>query len=357
MITVLRITFMGKVFFRLINDHSNRNYSRSRQAMISNQAWKRHGCYVLGSQQYFNMPLERSLFGCHDDWNALDHFDPTADSRLLFAQFNYLRTRYGSLQDGFSLESQGKWTYTIQRPGSNGTDTEMGLWAVSRSILTDFQKNITGLQTPVWMLFTNENRTRTYTHSCTNDPNPILSPYASGTTVRNLFAPYESYTLQDSGKPLTTGTGNKGCLPSISMDPYSFKALVPTAQWIQPLPVVTRFAPGHDSRHFANETSIPISFEFNVAMDCDHVTSALTLNMAGKGSAPTVTNVKCGAATGTNSSTLTTVPTTVWAWSATLTNVPDGVLELVLNNPPAQTAGLSTGVSAFLFLASPCIVG
>jgi alpha-1,3-glucan synthase len=44
--------------------------------MASNQAWQRHGCYKLGSEQYFNMPLEKSLLGCVDDWNSLDHFDP-----------------------------------------------------------------------------------------------------------------------------------------------------------------------------------------------------------------------------------------------------------------------------------------
>ncbi|KAF4615437.1 hypothetical protein D9613_003090 [Agrocybe pediades] len=332
-------------------DNGASNYLYGRQAMISNQAWKRHGCYVLGSEQYFNMPLERALFGCHDDWNALDHFDPTTDSRLMFGQFNYLRSHYGSLQDGFNLESLGKWTYTIQRPGSNGTDTEMGLWSVSRSILTDFQKNITGLQTPVYMLFTNDNKTQTYTINCraTAGQPPMLTPYASGTTVRNLFSPYETITLQDSGQALGGGnTGNKGCIPTITMDPYSFKAFVPSAQWTQPLPVVTRFVPGHDARLRANPgdsnaTSVDISFEFNVAMNCDRVTSSLTLNMAGKGNAPTITNVKCGTVSGSNTSTLSAAPQSAWAWSATLANFPDGVLELVLNNPPTQTGGLSTG--------------
>ncbi|KAG1848395.1 hypothetical protein C8R48DRAFT_764732 [Suillus tomentosus] len=51
-----------------------------RQAMMSNKAWQRHGCYRLGSAQYFNMPLESALPGCDDDWNSLDHFYPTTDT-------------------------------------------------------------------------------------------------------------------------------------------------------------------------------------------------------------------------------------------------------------------------------------
>ncbi|KAF4623027.1 hypothetical protein D9613_002379 [Agrocybe pediades] len=337
-------------------DNGASDYLFGRQAMISNQAWKRHGCYALGSERYFNMPFERALFGCHDDWNTLDHFDPTTDSRLLFAQFNYLRRNYGALQDGFGLDSQGKWTYTIQLPESKGIPTEMGLWSVSRSILMDIQENITGLQTPVYMLFTNENRTRSYTMNCraTNGEVPMLTPYASGTTVRNLFSPYETITLQDSGQALVGGdegtTGNRGCIPTITMEPYSFKAFVPTAQWIQPLPVVTGFVPGHDARLRANpsdsnSTSVDISFEFNVAMSCDGVTGSLTLNMAGKGSAmPAVANVKCGAVSSSaNNSPLSATPQSAWAWSATLVNFPDGVLEIVLNSPAAQTGGLSTG--------------
>lgn len=75
--------------------------------MPATQAWKRHGCYRLGSQQYFNMPLHKTLLGCEDSWNRLDHFDPTMDSRRIFAAFNFLRSTYGALQDGFNLVQRG----------------------------------------------------------------------------------------------------------------------------------------------------------------------------------------------------------------------------------------------------------
>lgn len=44
--------------------------------MSSNTAWVKHGCYKLGSAQYFTMAIDKALIGCHDPWNGLDHFDP-----------------------------------------------------------------------------------------------------------------------------------------------------------------------------------------------------------------------------------------------------------------------------------------
>src|ERR1700743_3544735 len=100
--------------------------------MTSNTAWKRHGCYGLGSEQYFNFAVSKAVIGCHDDWNALDHFDPTMDLRRIFSRFLALRRAYPAIQDGFDLTQLGNWTYTIQRPGSYPVLTEMGLWSVSR---------------------------------------------------------------------------------------------------------------------------------------------------------------------------------------------------------------------------------
>ena len=98
--------------------------------MTSSQAWKLHGCYTLNSKQYFNIALGKSFLGCCDDWNALD---PTTDTRHIFARFFQLRTIYGALQDGFNLFQHGNWSYFIDRAGSNGARTEIGLWSVSRS--------------------------------------------------------------------------------------------------------------------------------------------------------------------------------------------------------------------------------
>lgn len=323
---------------------------RRRQSMISNTAWQRHGCYRLGSEQYFNVPLDKSLFGCHDDWNSLDHFDPTTDSRLLFSQFNYLRTVYGSLQDGFALVQRGNWTYYIQRPGSNQTATEMGLWSVSRGPIGGVQTVGGRYADQLWMLYTNENDTKTYTFDCKSS-NWISSPFVSGTVVKNAFAPYEEYTLQDSLSAYNNDSKAPffGCLNSVIMDPWGFKLLIPVAEWIAPPPVITKFTPGHDARLLSNVTTVNIAFEFNTAMNCDGVTGAISFNVgsSGTGGTPTIGSVKCDAMTGTKGK-LPGAPISAWYWSATLSNVPDGILEIVVKNAPSASAGNSTGVWMYL---------
>ncbi|KDQ60792.1 glycosyltransferase family 5 protein [Jaapia argillacea MUCL 33604] len=343
-----------------IYDTGASNYLYGRQAMFSNKAWQRHGCYALGSDQYFNFPLEKTLVGCKDDWNSLDHFDPTMDSRRLFGQFLYLRTVYDALQDGFNLVQRGNWTYFIQLPGSNGTQTEKGLWSVSRSGIIGSQ-TLTGSHTDqVWLLYTNENTTQTYTYSCT-DNLWISSPYQASTVLKNLFAPYEEYTLASS---LSSYYSNGqapyyGCLQSVTMDPYGYKALVPVSEWVAPPPALTKFSPGHDARIQAeagdtNATTVQISLEFNVAMNCDSVSSNLSFNMSssGHGGAPTFdkTAVVCGAVTNPDPARISGAQTSAWSWSVTLQNVPDGILTITLNNPVTNDGNASTNSVDHLLL-------
>lgn len=351
-----RIIYMGQFSVRSLNLLSDLAYRR--QAMTANQAWKRHGCYTLGSEQFFNMPLEKSLFGCHDDWNALDHFDVTADSRRLFSQFNHLRTVYGALQDGFNLVQRGNWTYFIQRPGSNETATEMGLWSISRAGINGIQKLGGTFQDQVWLLYTNENTTKSYDFDCKQSL-WISSPFVSGTVVRNLFMPYETYTLEDSLSSFNNDSTSPwfGCLPNVTIDAYGFKALVPVAQWTAPPPVLTKFVPGHDNRILANAgdvnaTTVDISLEFNVVMSCDSVTNSVSFNMSSsnKGSNPTISNVTCGAVSNPDPAKITSVGVSAWAWSATLLNMPDGVLTITVNNPAPSTGNQTTGVCRYFLL-------
>lgn len=324
--------------------------------MFSNKAWQRHGCYRLGSDQYFNMALDKSLLGCLDDWNSLDHFDPTTDSRRMFSHFLYLRSVYSSLQDGFDLVQRGNWTYYIQYPGSNDTPTEMGLFSVSRSGIAGIQ-NFTGNHSDqIWMLYSNENVTQTFQFNC-NSSSWISSPYVAGTTVRNLVAPFENYTLATS---LSSYYNNsqapyQGCLPSVTMDPYSFKVLVPSTDWVAPRPALTKFSPGHDARILSsgsNATTVAVTFEFNTVMSCTGVTQALSLNMSssGGGGNPTFdpNSVTCGQVQNPDPVILTGDVQSVWSWSATLQNVPDGILALTLTNAPA-----SDGSTTEVWLTSP----
>jgi alpha-1,3-glucan synthase len=322
-------------------DNGAANYLFGRQPMVSSRAWQRHGCYKVGSAQYFNMPLQKALLGCEDDWNSLDHFDPTSPPRRLMSRFNQLRTLYPSLQDGFNLVQWGNKTYHIQLPGSNNTATEMGLWYVSRSALPAVQ-NFTGpMSEQVWLMYTNENKTVDYTFDC-QGADWIVSPYVSGTTVRNLFAPYETYTLQDSLRPFNNDgkAPYQGCLPSVTFAPLSFKALVPVNVWTGPSPMMTKFIPGHDARLLAedgtaNATTVNIAFQFNMEMNCDAITNGLTLNISSPdtGLVPRVQegSVQCGPVDGVGSTYLVGDVSSAWQWSGKLVNVSDGVLELTLD--------------------------
>jgi len=319
--------------------------------MTSSQAWKLHGCYTLGSEQYFNIPLGKSLLGCHDDWNALDHFDPTTDSRRIFSRFFQLRTIYGALQDGFNLLQHGNWTYFIDRAGSNGTRTEIGLWSVSRSAIPDIQTLQGTYQGQIWLLYSNENATSTHEYDCGGDLQ-ISSPFTSDTAVRNLFAPYEKYQLKASPSSyFDNGTAPwLGCLPSVVMEGFGFKALVPIDHWTPSLPALTKFSPGHDHRILANLTTqnmaIDISLEFDVEMDCASVTQSISLNLtsSGKGGTPIIDNVTCGTIANPDPARLPGSSTSVWSWSATLRGFADGVLRITVINPMAAVGNISTGV-------------
>ncbi|KAJ7777588.1 modular protein with glycoside hydrolase family 13 and glycosyltransferase family 5 domains [Mycena maculata] len=334
-----------------IFDNLASNYLYGRQAMSSTQAWKRHGCYPLGSEQYYLFPLEASFLGCKDDRNTLDHFDPTSDLRRLFARFLHLRSVYGALQDGFALVQLGNWTYDIQRPGSNGVVTEMGLWSVSRSGLTSPNQTLSGTYNDVvWMLFSNENATTTLTYDC-NDSLWISTPFQADVTVRNLFYPYEEYTLEASQSSYFNDSKAPyyGCLGSVTMDGMGFKALVPVAQWVAPLPALTRFVPGHDARILANPTdenatTVDISLEFNTAMTCDSVTNALSFNLSssGQGSDISVGSISCTNVTQPGVANISGGDVSVWAWSATLSNFADGILTITLDNPESS-GGVKTG--------------
>ncbi|CUA76935.1 alpha-1,3-glucan synthase [Rhizoctonia solani] len=333
-------------------DNGASNYLFGRQPMTSSQAWQRHGCYKLGSEQYFNMRLEKSLLGCEDDWNSLDHFDPSAGSRRMMAHFHYLRKQYPVLTDGFRLLQNGNWTSYIQLPGSNKTETEIGWWSVSRSPLAS-QSNFNSTVRDIWMIFTNMNVTESYTYDC-NSALWVSTPWVGGTTIRNLFYPFETYTLQDSQSSFNNNGQAPwvGCLPSVTLQPYSYKAFVPVANWVAPPPMLTRFSPGHDVRLHAesgdtNATTVDIVLEFTTEMSCTSVTNGLSFNVSssGHGSTPTINtgSVQCGNITNPIQPTLPGDTPSAWSWSGTLNNVPDGIIEIRVNNVAAADGQRTTG--------------
>lgn len=329
--------------------------------MPANRAWQRHGCYKLGSDQFYGFPLHKALTGCYNDWNSLDHFDPTTETRRMFKQFNSLRATYSPLTDGLDLVQRGNWTHFESLPGSNDTLTELGLWTASRAAIPGAQ-TLTGnfSDQQMWLLFTNENVTKTYTFDC-NSEEWISTPYPQGTVIQNLFSPFESYTLQASGESyFNNGTAPfVGCLNSISMDPLSFKLFVPQAAWTAVPPMLTKFSPGHDARLLVvdgddNSTNVDVRLEFNVPMDCNGVTSAVSFNVSspsmGGAQTPSISNVQCGALPNPDPATITGSGTSAWSWNATLTGVPDGIIEVILSNAPAANNGGNTGSVDHLLL-------
>lgn len=93
----------------------------------------------------------------------------------------------------------------------------------------------------------------------------LISAFPSGATVKNLFYPYEELTLEAStfSYGIEGSTELNGCLSSISMAPWDYKAFVPIDGWRTPAPTITRVIPGHDSRlesttdYYGSET-VPI---------------------------------------------------------------------------------------------------
>lgn len=182
-------------------DNGASNYLFGRQPMAASKAWQRHGCYHLGSDQYFNMPLEKSLIGCEDDWNSLDHFDPTAQNRRVIKHFHHLRSQYPALQDGLNVVAQGNWTTFEQLPGSNQTQTELGLWTALRGPINSIQTYADNdYPDLVFLLYTNENATKTYDNPCDGD-SWISTPFQGTQTIKNLIYPVRSCSWVCSTSP------------------------------------------------------------------------------------------------------------------------------------------------------------
>ncbi len=114
-------------------DNTADNYVFGRQPMSTSTAWQDHGCYSAGNAKFSTWPQESAGFGCMDDWNSIDHRDPSHPIRNIMRNMFEMRTRYPVLNDGFYVKTLSKQTHPIYLPGSLGTATETGMWSVLRS--------------------------------------------------------------------------------------------------------------------------------------------------------------------------------------------------------------------------------
>ena len=342
-------------------DNTAGNYIFGRQAMSSANAWQIHGCYNLTSAQYFNFPIENAATGCHDDGVSLDHRDPTSPVRNIIKSMYQMRENYPVLNDGWFLQQLSNQTEDVFFPGSGGVPTVMGLISTMRSRypnVQNFDNEGQGNQS-VWLVYTNANQTVNYEFDCSNNltnlnTTALISPFDTGTTVKNLFYPWDELTLKDSAKSLGIDGSTKpnGCLDNLTMIEREFRAYVPKEKWIGPGPMLTKFVPGHDARLQSQATpgkqeTVPIELHFSTEMDCDSITNTLTVNSTTEDkTTPTVDtgSVKCGNISNPEAVQFVGGIPGTWSWAANLIDVSNGIHQVTVKN--LGTPGNSSNTDA-----------
>ncbi|EKV15560.1 Glycosyl transferase, family 1 [Penicillium digitatum] len=346
-----------------ILDATAENYIYGRQPMSPATAWTSHGCFHLQSSQYYKWPLLAAAQGCKDVTTAYDHRDPSHPVRNIMKQMYHLREQFPVLNDGYSLGNLSKRTDYVYYPGSNGTATETGMWSIYRDVNTEVQDlGSDDNNQPVWLVYQNLNDTRTYTFDCNSEnPNKTLTaPFASGVTVKNLFYPYDEIKLIDGARKLGINGSNElnGCVESLKMKAYEFRAYVPIVKHKLPRPMITKFTPGHDfplrSTVAPNlPENVEIGFYFSEQMDCSSITNGLTFTSSteiGKVPVLNIDSVVCAPVPTMLQTNWTAEIPSVWRWTANLTGVYNGVHKITLTNATnSQKTSSTHAVDHFLF--------
>jgi alpha-1,3-glucan synthase len=276
-----------------------------------------------------------------------------------------LRDQFPVLRDGFFLQQLSNQTKNIYLPGSNGVATETGMWSVLR---TGFQgvQNFTGTDQgtqDVWLLYSNLNESKTWDFNCRDNQTDLnstalIAPFTAGTTVKNLFYPFDERKLGPSTQSLQDTSQPNGCLDSLFMKSYDYRAYVPIDDWVGPQPMITRFSPGHDARILSKGSAdqaeeMEVELQFSSDMDCDSVTNSISFTSStNAGVAPKVnlSTVDCGRPKQAENTTLVGGIQSVWAWSAKLVDVAHGIHALTVNDASAADGKSSTKAKdRFLF--------
>jgi alpha-1,3-glucan synthase len=113
-----------------------------------------------------------------------------------------LREQFPTLNDGFNLLTLSTSINITYLPGSGGLPSPFGIWSVYRGRIEGFQ-DFTGIgqeNQGVWFVYSNENHTVDYEFDCQsqNQSNTLISAFDANTTVKNLFYPYEEFSLEPS---------------------------------------------------------------------------------------------------------------------------------------------------------------
>jgi alpha-1,3-glucan synthase len=356
------MTLWGEEQGFYVLDNTATNYIFGRQAMSSALAWEVHGCYQLGAEQYYKFPVESALTGCEDPWNSLDHRDPSSPLRNTMKAMYQMRENYPVLNDGLYLQQLSNQTRDITLPGSNGTVTETGIWSTLRSrfdTVQDLSGSGNGNQS-VWLVYQNDNTSTPYTFDCTNNETALISPFDAGTTVKNLFYPWDEVILKTGPKKLgIAGSENyNGCLDELQLPPWGFKAYVPKDNFTGTGPMITKFSPGHDHRLVSavaadEQESVAIELHFSMEMDCDALKSSIELNSTTEnGHIATLDNstVSCKSTDPTLLANFVGSIPTMWIFTANITNVSNGIHSLTVRNASNVNGTMYTNsVDRFIF--------
>jgi alpha-1,3-glucan synthase len=323
-----------------ILDSTAENYIFGRQAMSSTPAWQNHGCYALGSSQYYNFPVDAALHGCEDDSASLDHRDPSHPIRNIIKSMYQTRQNYPVLNDGYLLQSLSNQTHDIFLPGSNNTPTELGMWSVRRDLDPNAQSPIgPSGNSSVWLIYQNEDHQIDYSFNCSSNDTALIAPFAQGTTVKNILAPYDELELEAGPKRLGIDGSEdiNGCLAKLSLDAYAFKAYVPKESWVGPSPMVTQFLPGHDARILstAGPDVVDVELQFSQEMDCSQITSNMIITSTTSGNVTArIDNSTVSCATiiaPVDPLYVGGIPST-WTWKAKLVDVSNGIHAITVKN-------------------------
>ncbi|KAK4154515.1 glycosyltransferase [Chaetomidium leptoderma] len=331
-------------------DGTASNYVYGRQAFAPSPAWKSHGCFGLRVEQYTGWPIDQGMRGCEEESVGWDHRDPSAALRNIFRHMFALRDALPVLEGGWLLENLAKQTETELLEGS-GTETEFGIWSVARGMFTAVQNKT---DKPVWLVYHNRPNRTIYKFDCNDASSAFVSTFDEGSDVKNLFSEDKPIKLEPSPRKNNfTGTGKSaGCIPSITLEPFEFRAYVETARWVQPAPMITKFLPGHDHPLDSTDrdgTIDNIAFHFNVEMDCDSVTKALSAVVITDGETNSTLEFdkpRCSKFTPSEEEKVhpwTGAIQSTWKLETKLRNVPDGIVKITVAN--ALTSGGKGAIS------------
>ena len=341
-----------------ILENTDSDYLFGRVPMASQRAWQLHGCYRLGADAYYGDPWATAANGCNDDTVSLDHRDPSHPMRNILNRMFELRSQFPTLNDGFNVTRMSKNTTNVFYPGSFGNPTETGLWSVFRGRSAQVQ-NLAGQgagNQGVWLLYHNENHTVSYDFDCStpNNNESNTSPFPAGTTVKNLFYPYDEYTLDATpfhwsvdGSP-----GPDGCISSFTLDAWGYKAFVPVDAFVEPAPRISRVLPMHDARlqstvEAGRQESVPVEIRFTELMDCNSVAGSLNItSTTSDGSAARLdrSSVSCYAKT-QDPSPYPGGVASKWTFAANLINVGNGIHAYTVINATTQDGQRFTNTS------------